>query len=185
MVRGGVAVVVAASLFAGEARAQAVPEAETAERRNAVYGVFGFATPVGTAGIEAVRRFGSVVEIAVGLGLGMSAALAKSGSPLQWSVMPRLRVAETKRGAMTLGAGLSGGNIGDIPLWCDEYCDEQRMSYPTHYWMWANFEIGGEHWIRKFALRYFLGYARGCEIASSCSSTLNLPYFGMGFGVAF
>jgi len=97
--------------------------------------------------------------------------------------MPRLRVGSTPRHSLTFGAGVSGGNIGDIPLWCDEYCDAPGTSYPTHYWLWANFEIGGEHWINRFAIRYFTGYARGCQL-DSCTA-LGLPYVGVGFGVAF
>jgi hypothetical protein len=160
-----------------------VPVAEASGPRNAVYGVVGLAAPLGGAGLEAVRRFGSAFEVSAGLGAGITALRAHSGSPLQWSVMPRLRVGSTPRHSLTFGAGVSGGNIGDIPLWCDEYCDAPGTSYPTHYWLWANFEIGGEHWINRFAIRYFTGYARGCQL-DSCTA-LGLPYVGVGFGVAF
>ena len=45
-----------------------------------------------------------------------------------------------------LARAYQGGNIGDIPLWCDEYCDAPGTSYPTHYWLWAILRgIGGEH----------------------------------------
>jgi len=153
---------------------------------SAVYGVVGFAMPVGFAGIEGVHRFGSVFELSAGLGAGLSAALAKSGSPLQWAVMPRLRFGANERNTFTMGVGASGGSIGDIPLFCDEYCDQERASYPTHYWLWANFEVGGEHWWRNhFALRYFVGYAQGCQADSCSGSTLAIPYFGIGFGRAF
>ena len=77
---------------------------ESEGRRTPSDGVFGFATPIGLRGTS--KRCGAwdrAVEVAVGLGAGMSAALAHSGSPLQWSVMPRLAVAGNDRGAMTCG----------------------------------------------------------------------------------
>jgi len=159
---------------------------ETEPRNTAVYGVVGFATPLGFAGLEAVRHFGPAFELAAGLGVGMSAALAHSGVPLQWAVMPRVRVGRRAAHVVTFGAGASGGNIGDIPLFCDEDCStQQRASYPTHYWMWANVEVGGEHWFHNaFALRYFAGYARGWQV-DQAGSTLGLPYFGVGLGRAF
>jgi hypothetical protein len=175
---------VAVALLAGPAWAESASEIAPAGRRNAVYVISGLATPVGFVGFEGVRRVGSVLEISGGLGAGFTAVRAKSGSPLQWSVMPRLRVRRGERSALTLGAGVSGGNIGEIPWWCDEYCDERPASYPTHYWMWANFEIGGEHWlVGGFAVRYFAGYARGCQL-TSCTA-LGLPYIGAAFGAAF
>src|SRR6476661_513643 len=89
---------------------------ETEPRNTAVYGVVGYATPLGFAGLEAVRHFGPAFELAAGLGVGMSAALAHSGVPLQWAVMPRVRVGRRAAHVVTFGAGASGGNIGDIPL---------------------------------------------------------------------
>jgi hypothetical protein len=180
------ATAVAASLVAaGPARADEAPVSGPAPPNLAIYGLFGFATPVGFVGAEGVLRAGSWFEMSAGLGAGMTAVLAHSGSPLQWAVMPRIRVGDNDRNGLTLGFGFSGGNIGDIPLFCDEYCDAQRASYPTHYWIWANTEIGGEHWFQSgFALRYFGGYARGCQV-SSCTSALGLPYLGVGFGRAF
>jgi hypothetical protein len=51
--------------------------------------------------------------------------------------------------------------------------------------MWANVEVGGEHWFRNaFAVRYFAGYARRWQV-DSAGSTSGVPYFGMGFGRAF
>jgi len=174
----GLAVLAAFALPARRAGAETGGELWTLS--SAVYGVVGF------AGIEGVHRFGSVFEMSAGLGAGLSAALAKSGSPLQWAVMPRLRFGANERNTFTMGVGASGGSIGDIPLFCDEYCDQERASYPTHYWLWANFEVGGEHWWRNhFALRYFVGYAQGCQADSCSGSTLAIPYFGIGFGRAF
>ena len=61
----------AAALLAGPARAD-VPVAEASGPRNAVYGVVGLAAPLGGAGLEAVRRFGSAFEVSAGLGAGIT-----------------------------------------------------------------------------------------------------------------
>lgn len=182
MARFVAGVVAASVLLAGSAQAQ-TQAAEADNPRSAVYAIVGLATPVGVGGFEGVHRFGSMLELSVGLGAGLTALLAHSGSPLQWSVMPRLRAVPSGRHSFVFGAGVSGGNIGDVPLVCDEFCDEQRTSYPVHYHLWANVEIGGEHWERNFAFRYFVGWASGCRV-DSCT-VFGLPYIGMGAGIAF
>jgi len=57
------------------------------------------------------------------------------------------------------------------------------------YVIWGNLEFGTEHWWDSgFALRTFVGYARGCS-SETCTSTgsaeLAFPYFGVGAGYAF
>ena len=145
----------------------------------------GFGTPVGLGGLEILQRLGDNVELTAGVGKGMAAAEAHNGSTVQWAVMPRLRIGEGWRNGLTLGAGMSGGNYSDVPFYfCDEHCDP-ATSYPVHYVVWANLEIGGEHWLRGgLAMRYFAGYAHGWR-TDSPSSTVNLPYFGGGIGYAF
>ncbi len=146
----------------------------------------GLGTPVGIGGLEIVHQFGTTFEVTAGVGSGLAAASAHNGSPLQWAVMPRLRLGDTWRNGLTLGAGMSGGNYGDVPFnVCDEHCDPEPASYPVHYMLWANFEIGGEHWLRGgFAFRYFAGYAHGWR-TDDPSSTLDFPYVGTGIGYAF
>jgi hypothetical protein len=154
--------------------------------RVAGYGVVGIGTPLGVVGFEGVFRIVPTLEISAGIGFGMTAMEAHSGSPLQWAVMPRLRVGQHETSTFTLGAGASGGNIGDVPLFCDEYCDAPRASYPTHYFLFANVELGGEHWFSNgFALRYFAGVALGWETANGRYFGLPLPYTGVGLGRAF
>jgi hypothetical protein len=153
--------------------------------RLAAYGILGFGTPVGSYGVEGVVRVTPVFEISAGAGLGLSALMAHAGSPLQWALMPRLRVGRDERSTFTFGVGTSGGNIGDIPIFCDEYCDPPKASYPIHYWQWINVELGGEHWFRNgFALRYFVGAGHGWETATGGTFPV-LPYTGVGLGKAF
>ena len=182
MARFGGAAIAVSALLAGSARAQTAA-AEADDPRTAIYAIVGLATPVGVVGFEGVRRLGSMVELAAGIGAGLTALQAHSGSPLQWSVMPRLRVGNSWRHSFTFGTGVSGGNIGDVPLICDEFCDPKRSSYPVHYHLWANLEVGGEYWERSFAFRYFVGYAYGCQV-DSCNA-FGLPYVGVGTGIAF
>src|SRR3954468_10906505 len=164
------------------ARAPAA-QASDLHRTSAVNAIVGFGTPVGMAGLEIIERLGDNVELTAGVGRGMSAAEAHNGSTLQWAIMPRLRLGESWRNGLTLGAGMSGGNFGQIPFtFCDEHCDPEPASYPVHYVLWANFEIGGEHWLRGgLAFRYFAGYAHGWK-TDAPSGALDIPYFGSGIG---
>jgi hypothetical protein len=159
-------------------------------RQTAIYYVGGLGTPVGIAGFEAVRRLGRRFEVAGGFGFGLAAAGSEPktsfGHVLQWSLMPRLRLGDDH--AFTAGAGISGGNFGNMPLCIDgDPCS--ATNYPVSYFLWSNFEIGGEWWWSGgFALRVFGGYARGwCVSASdSCVDTVvSFPYFGWGLGYAF
>lgn len=164
--------------------------------RTAIYGIFGFGTPVGAIGIEAVHRFGSILEIAVGAGEGWSANGSQSspslGHVLQWSVMPRVHVGHDDHNALTLGLGISGGQYGGIQAFgtgpgC--YSDGYPCGgYPTRYVLWGNIEAGGEHWRGRVALRYFIGYALGKTLSpggGSEFSSLGFPYLGLGLGFAF
>jgi len=161
-------------------------------RRSAVYLVMGLGSPVGFMGFEGVRRLGSLIELSVGLGRGFGAlAGQKDPSPtrdVQWAIMPRLRQGG-RRHAITFGAGVSGGNYGSGGEWfCDGPCPDR--DYPLNYVVWANLEVGSEHWWRSgFALRTFLGFARGCSMTSCTTSpsggSLAIPYFGLGLGYAF
>jgi hypothetical protein len=173
-----------------------LPEREELEpparaRHSAIYWIFGFGTPEGIAGFEGVHRFGDRLELAAGVGTGLAAAAsephASFGHVLQWSVMPRFRLGDDRK-ALTLGAGLSGGQYTSAG-WCFGCDDGAPSTYPTYYTLWANFEIGGEHWSRGgFALRYYLGFARGAMLQSapaSASSFLAFPYLGIGLGYAF
>jgi hypothetical protein len=161
----------------GEIEAPALP------RHTAIYYVFGLGTPEGLSGFEVVHRFGESLELAAGMGAGLSAAMAKA-YPLQWSVMPRLRLGDDHT-ALTLGAGLSGGQYTtDI---CPA-CDGPPTTVPTYYTIWTNFEVGVEHWSRAgFAVRWYLGFAHGTMLdgPSGETSGLDLPYLGVGVGYAF
>jgi hypothetical protein len=157
-------------------------------RSTAIYTIVGFGTPVGFVGVEAVHRFAPWLEVGAGVGSGLAAAGSKH-NPLQWSVMPRLRLGDEHQ-ALTLGAGLSGGNYGDIPLDfdCESDCNA-NAGYPVRYVVWGNVELGLELWKRGFAFRAFGGYARGCTTdgcgGSADGAPLGIPYFGLGFGYAF
>jgi hypothetical protein len=167
---------------------QLPPTPPKRQQRTAIYGIQGFGTPVGADGIEAVRLLTDNLEIAAGVGIGLGASGAPGGSAanaVQWAVMPRLRFGDA-RGGVTLGAGLSGGNYVD-PFSCLFDFDGECSPPPPSYFLWENLEIGGEHWFAHgFALRWFVGYAHGSCVSSTCvSAPQNLPYFGMGFGYAF
>jgi hypothetical protein len=156
-------------------------------RRTAIYYEGGFATPVGVAGLEVVRRIGQRFELAGGVGVGFAAIgsepHAGPGHALQWTAMPRLRLGDD-HGAFIAGAGISGGNYGNIPLCFEDPCPQ---TYPVSYFLWSNFELGGEWWWSGgFAMRLFAGYAHGWCVSDSCVNPLtNLPYFGWAFGYAF
>ena len=156
-------------------------------RHTAIYYEGGFATPVGVAGLEAVRRIGERCELAGGLGIGFAAVgsepHAGPGHVLQWTAMPRLRLGDD-HSAFIAGAGISGGNYGDIPLCFDGPCP---ATYPVSYFLWNNFELGGEWWWSGgFAMRLFAGYAHGWCVSDTCvGAATNLPYFGWAFGYAF
>jgi hypothetical protein len=161
-------------------------QASDLHRTTAAYVIVGLGSPVGIGGLEIVHQFDTTFEVTAGVGSGLGAARAHNGSPLQWAVMPRLRLGDTWRNGLTLGAGMSGGNYGDVSFKvCDDYCDPEPGSYPVHYVVWANFEIGGEHRLRGgFAFRYFAGYAHGWR-TDDPSRTLDFPYVGTGIGYAF
>lgn len=156
-------------------------------RNTAIYYVGGAGTPVGIAGLEAVRRFGPMFELSAGFGIGLAAASSEPhagfGHVVQWAVMPRLRLGNAHH-ALTLGAGVSGGNYGDLPLCFDDPCS---TTYPVSYFVWSNLEIGEERrWSNGFTTRLFLGYAHGWCASSSCVSAAdNLPYLGWALGYAF
>src|SRR5450631_41821 len=157
-------------------------------RDTAIYCVMGLGTPVGLAGLEGVHRFGSQFEISAGFGGGLAALGSEHhagfGHVVQWAVMPRMRLGDDHN-AFTAGAGASGGNYGDIPLCLDgPPCTD---TYRVSYFVWSNFELGGEHWSSGgLAFRYFAGYAHGWCASSSCvSAATNIPYFGIGVGYAF
>ena len=102
-------------------------------RRNAVYVVMGFGTPVGFAGFEGVRRLGSAIELGVGLGRGFGALASQKdpapGRDLQWAIMPRLRLGGDRH-VVTAGAGVSGGNYGSGGEWfCDGPCPDRDSSH--------------------------------------------------------
>lgn len=167
------------------------PEVEepAPRRTDAVYLILGFGSPVGGAGLEVVQRLGSHFELAAGVGIGDAAANSEAHSGLghvvQWALMPRLRLGDDAT-ALTVGAGISGGEYGDgflreLLAFCDEGpCP--NPPYPTQYVIWTNFEAGFEHWWRNgFAMRFFFGYGHGFASGDS----FNLPYLGFGLGYAF
>ncbi len=158
-------------------------------RANAIYSIFGFGTPVGIFGLEAVHRFGAM-ELALGLGLGLAASGSEPtpsvGHELQWAVMPRFRIAGDDYFALTFGEGLSGGQYGSGVL---SFCEEPPCHYPTSYVVWANTELALETFWSRVSSRYFLGLAVGCEV-TACAATLQerrdvIPYLGIGLGYAF
>jgi hypothetical protein len=177
----------ALTLTSGARAADAEPQDEPSQR-SAAYFMLGLGAPVGGVGLEAVHRVGSLVEISAGVGLGATASGgqqdASFGRLVQWAVMPRLRLGN-ERHAFTAGVGASGGYFEKLQLFCDDDC-----SSPARYVLWANLEAGGEHWFAHgFALRYFVGYAFGCD-ADTCGSSVNeqdlrFPYTGIGVGYAF
>jgi hypothetical protein len=166
--------------------APTVPTMPDPARSTAVYVEWGLGAPLGISGIEGVHRLGTWFELSAGLGEGLAAS-SNHRQPLQWAMMPRLRLGDDHT-AFTIGAGLSAGEYGEVPLCIEEDCNNNTA--PTRYVFWANTEMGGEHWFsRGLALRYFAGYARGCTTAS-CTATaygapLAIPYAGIGIGYAF
>jgi hypothetical protein len=142
-------------------------------------------------GLEGVHRFGDSFELAAGFGNGLAAEGAQPnaglGHALQWAVMPRLRLGDD-RNALTLGAGLSGGEFSFH--WLCIGCGTDASgptSVPTYYTFWSNFEIGGEHWSQGgFAIRYYLGLAHATMLgAPSPNDIATIPYLGIGLGYAF
>jgi hypothetical protein len=159
-------------------------------RRSAVYFDFGLGTPVGLKGIEVTRRVGQSFELSAGVGLGLAAQIAQPnaglGDLVQWAVMPRLRFGGD-RSAVTLGAGLSGGEFAHVVgLDVDGGAGSTRDTlYDT---LWANLELGGEQWSRGgFAFRYYVGLAHGTMLSapSRAGSPVDVPYLGLGVGYAF
>jgi hypothetical protein len=154
-------------------------------RQWAIYAVVGAGTPIGVAGFEAVHRFGPEFEIAAGFGTGFAAVSVQKnpgfGQVVQWAAMPRLRLGD-RRDAFLAGLGLSGGEYGEVS-WLEGACNQDPQAcHPTHYVVWANLEVGGEHWSAGgLALRYFVGYGHGLAAGTS----YNIPYFGVGLGYAF
>jgi hypothetical protein len=161
------------------------------DRTSAVYITAGFGAPLGLVGLEGVHRLGSVFEVAGGLGVGDSASSLQPNPGLrrevQWAVMPRLRIGDS-RGAFTIGAGISGGNYVSFPS-CPGFddCPPPPTISALRYFVWSNFEIGGEWWLPGgFALRAFGGFADGWCVSASClSAQAAFPYLGGGVGYAF
>ncbi len=155
-------------------------------RATAIYWIVGLGAPLGIGGFEGVHHFWSTpFELAVGVGNGLSAIASRKDASLaqtfQWAVMPRVRLGN-EADTLTLGVGVSGGQYGDIP-----FGDGPIDTFSTKYFLWGNFEIGGEHWSRSgFAIRYFLGIASGCAVASCEKADRRvLPYLGLGLGYAW
>jgi hypothetical protein len=151
--------------------------------------MLGFGSPVGGFGLEGVQRFGSHLELAAGFGVGDAAAGSEPhagfGHVVQWELMPRLRFGDDGT-ALTLGAGISGGEYGyGFLRELLQFCDEEPCAnppYPTQYVIWSNLETGLEHWWRNgFAIRLFAGYGHGF----ASGNNFNLPYLGFGLGYAF
>jgi hypothetical protein len=177
--------------------AVSIEEAEpSSPRRRAIFLELGVATPIGFFGFEGVHRFGEFFEVSAGIGIGESAVESKTnsfGGTLQWSLMPRLRLGND-HSAFTVGAGISGGEYGGFDI-ADSgpgcYSDSAPCDrpFPTRYSLWGNLELGGEHWTSSgFALRYFIGLARGMTVGPIGSSRYDqtvLPYLGLGLGYAF
>jgi hypothetical protein len=157
-------------------------------RHSSVYLVSGLGAPLGAAGVESVTRLTPWLEISGGLGLGFAAWVSEphpaAAHVLQWSVMPRLLLGNT-RGGVTLGVGASGGNYGDMHVLCVDDCNPR--DFPVSYFVWNNLEVGGEAWMPfGLALRIFAGYAHGWCTSSSCvSAPTDIPYVGGGAGYAF
>jgi hypothetical protein len=135
------------------------------EQTTAAYYIVGLGTPVGVSGTELVQRFGANFEMSVGAGLGLEASLDDQKiNPFQWAAMPRLMFGDRDQ-AFTLGLGASGGYLRH-----DDYV------------VWVNAEVGGEWWSAgRFGIRYFAGYGHGCGTTTSH----NIPYGGIGFGLRF
>ena len=184
------------------------PAPEPVPRKTSIHAVAGFGTPVGEIGIEAVHRFESNFEVAAGIGAGANAleAAAKGspiGNPVQWAMMPRLRLGGA-RSALTMGAGISGGNYAVIrgcglgqSLEQDGGCAGSSV-LAVGYVLWSNLEIGGEVWNPTgLSFRYFVGYGHVLTPgALHCVNSLppctnppsegqDLPYIGLGIGYAF
>jgi hypothetical protein len=102
--------------------------------------------------------------------------------------MPRLRFGDDNR-AVTIGAGISGGQYGGLAAWLASAvsCVDGPPCAPatspaTRYVVWSNVEIGWQHWWPGgFAMRYFAGYGVGFGGGDNFST----PYFGLGIGYAF
>lgn len=160
-------------------------------RQSALYFEAGLGSPLGGAGIESVTRLGEWFEISGGLGIGIAAGQSEAhpslAHMLQWSIMPRLFLGKTEHGGITLGAGASGGNYGDVGEKILCFDDPCPTTYPVSYALWANFELGAEAWYRSgFAARFFVGWAHGWCSSSACESGgTNFPYLGTGLGYAF
>lgn len=164
----------------------AAPSPNTPVRETAVYYLAALGAPTGIAGLEGVHRLGSISEIAGGIGIGYAAAGVPHARPdqvLQWAIMPRLRLGNATK-AFTAGAGVSGGNYGQIAV-C--FIDSCSQSDGVSYFLWSNLELGWEHWGESgFARRVFLGWAHGWCVSATCvSAPTSLPYFGIGLGYAF
>lgn len=181
--------------FAPAARA----DSETGDPKRALSGVIGFGTPVGGLGVEGSYRIRPDLELSVGLGLGLAAAISKA-MPIQLAVMPRYRIGNP-RNALTLGLGMSGGKYGDVlVLGCESQEDfVQCNTHDARYTLWANAEIGGEHvGPSGFTVRYFVGYGRilaqgahDCtylnQPTDNCPGPVaaNMPYLGVALGQLF
>lgn len=171
--------------------------------RGAIYAVAGLGTPVGFFGLEGVYRIVPQLEVALGMGLGLSAEQTADNNQLhvlQWALMPRYRVGEG-RNVLTVGAGLSGGNYSHVyASLCggDDEVAECNSPGSYRYTLWSNVEVGGEYWAASLvAFRYFVGYghilaqgAQHCDQPSfDCSDDppgsfpyANIPYFGIAVG---
>jgi hypothetical protein len=110
--------------------------------RNAVSLLTGLGAPLGFLGLEGARHLGKRFELAAGFGFGLGATTTEAnptlGGTLQWAVMPRLRLGGDRH-ALTLGAGLSGGNYGGhmgVVDWVGQ------PPPPIAYVVWGNAEAG-------------------------------------------
>jgi len=158
-------------------------------RQSALYLEAGPGSPLGVIGIESVTRIAPWMEMSFGLGLGLNALESQAqpgpGHMLQWSLMPRLILGNSRTGGVTLGLGASGGNYGDFQFICfDSPCQD---TFPVSYFVWGNVEVGVEAWTPAgLAVRFFGGYAHGWCASSPCvAAATDLPYLGAGVGYAF
>ncbi len=156
-------VTLALLLAAGTAQAQSW------EKPFAVQAVTGFGTPVGYAGLMLEYSPHPVFVASAGAGLGSGTEntdCLESGhvgvcegplsDRLQLAAMGRFRVLREGNGAMTLGAGVSGGGYS----W-DEFTTDEPAHKSADLAVWANMEIGGEYRAESgFSARGFAGYGR-------------------------
>jgi len=166
-----------------------LPQNEEKPRHVAIYGVLGFGTPVGSAGLELVLRPWWLLEISGGLGLGSSVH-----NSVQWAFMPRLRIGQGPH-AFVMGVGLSGGEYTASGPGIDDDPSQFVLDPDTvARVIWSNFELGGELWSAcGIALRWFFGYGKALRASPTTQHpqlardlrAYDVPYTGIGLGYVF